>query len=58
MDTNLSREENVRKYAYCWWEFMEKNHCPNTPEGNWYRAERMVANEEKMENPTNGSTSR
>lgn len=50
--TPQEREEMIRRYAYCWWEFMEKNHCHSTPEGNWKRAERMVENELSMESIT------
>jgi hypothetical protein len=44
------RDEQIRLYAYHWWEIRMKYGLPGSPDGDWAKAETMVSTEYRMEN--------
>jgi hypothetical protein len=44
------RQQQIREYAYRWWEIRKKYGMTGTPDGDWVKAETMVDTEYRLEN--------
>jgi hypothetical protein len=49
MESNLSREERIKKYAYEWYLIRKANNARGDSNGDWLRGEHMVNGEDWAE---------